>query len=299
MKITVEKKKKSVVVLDWGRAPFGVEESACRGKAFIPDGFTVETTAARRNWIAKTRVVEDAVQYRFIVKEDPTKFSEWKKSPTGAFKDINERIKNRHYTPGANGALFIGVTYPPIQKEITSRFGRELGLLQASNGKSHRSQRYDEPTEENQPIYGDEDKPRVKSPGPPPMTPEIFNKRTKTMNDVPYCHVVRSAPAQQMFEPAASDSAFFDGAIQDLELFFGKPESSKEAPSLMFAEFEKPMTPQPSKIGFSLDCTLPLPSIGLSPAPMQIVEHKNVFVEKSLADEKDMFCSTQPLDLGI
>jgi len=130
MEITVQKKKKSVVVLDWGNAPFGVE-SNLRGKVYIPSGFKVETVAARKVWVGTTRVADGMTQYRFHLKDDPKKCSDWKKSSSGAFRQVNERVKNVHFKRGTNGALIMGVTYPPLQTEILNRFG--IKLLEAAS----------------------------------------------------------------------------------------------------------------------------------------------------------------------
>jgi hypothetical protein len=126
MEVTVQKKKKAVLVLNWGSAPFGIEESSCRGKAYIPTNFEVETVAARRVWIARTRVNDGMVQYQFEPKGEPNKSSGWKKSPSGAFCEVNGIVHNKYYKQGSNGALIIGVTYPSLQEEILARFGKEL-----------------------------------------------------------------------------------------------------------------------------------------------------------------------------
>jgi len=125
MKITVEKKKKSVVVVDFGHAPFAVIEKHNR-KVYIPDGFTVETFCFTRMWIGQTSVRDNVVQYQFFLKSEPHKTSGWQKSASAALALANERVKNKHFTPGSNGALVIGVTYPNLQDEIIKRFGSRL-----------------------------------------------------------------------------------------------------------------------------------------------------------------------------
>jgi hypothetical protein len=125
MKITVEKKKKSVIVVDWGHAPFAIQEKQGR-RVYIPDGFTVESFCFNRLWIGQTSVRGDAIQYQFFLKNEPHKTSGWQKSASAALAVANDRIKNRFYKPGSNGALVIGVTYPNLQEEITRRFGSSL-----------------------------------------------------------------------------------------------------------------------------------------------------------------------------
>jgi len=128
MKVTVEKKKKSVVVVDFGHAPFLLIEKPNRRKIYIPDGFTVECFCFHKIFIGQTSVQNESVQYQFFLKSDPTKTSGWQKSPSGALKTVNERIKNRFYIDGSNGALVIGVTYPNLQTEIVKRFGKQLEM---------------------------------------------------------------------------------------------------------------------------------------------------------------------------
>jgi hypothetical protein len=149
MKVTVEKKKKSVVVLDWGHAPFAVQEKQGR-RVYIPDGFTVETFCFNKSWIGQTSVRGDVLQYQFFLKSEPHKSSGWQKSASAALAVANERIKNRFYKPGSNGALVIGVTYPNLQDEITRRFGSKLD----KSGQS--SEEEDEEDEQEEAMEDDE-----------------------------------------------------------------------------------------------------------------------------------------------
>jgi hypothetical protein len=157
MKITVEKKKKSVIVVDWGHAPFAVQEKQGR-RVYIPDGFTVESFCFNRLWIGQTSVRGDTIQYQFFLKSEPCKTSGWQKSASAALAVANDRLKNRFYKPGSNGALVIGVTYPNLQEEIVRRFGSQLNKAEDRDDEAEDEEEMDQEDAQEQFAF-DEDQP--------------------------------------------------------------------------------------------------------------------------------------------
>ena len=125
MKITAVKGKSSVLVLNWGGAPFAKEVTK-RGIAIVPSGFKVEVKSDSKVWFAETRVERNLPYYQFSLKEDPTLCSDWRDNPTAAYKEASERCGNDKFSKGSNGRLIIGVTYDNLQKQILSRLQEEL-----------------------------------------------------------------------------------------------------------------------------------------------------------------------------
>lgn len=117
--ITVEQGKKEVTVLSYGTAPYVVDG---RGR-IIPDGFQVETFVYGLWFIASTKVEGDKAMYEFALKDDTTKSSGWRKSPTGALDTVQALIGNTRHHKGINGQLMIGVTYPSLQVGIRKALG--------------------------------------------------------------------------------------------------------------------------------------------------------------------------------
>jgi len=129
MKVCVEKQRKMVKILDFGQAPFAIERTK-RGTAYIPDNFVVETKGCGHLWIAKTRVLDGIAEYCFSLKDDALRStSDWLRSPTAAFRQANEKLRNLRYRTGTNGAVFIGITYTSIQKLIQERFSMDLAAM--------------------------------------------------------------------------------------------------------------------------------------------------------------------------
>ena len=126
MKVSVQKGRKQIRVLNWGQAPFAVEQTK-RGTAYIPHGFTAETFADKKIWIGRTRVLDASAEYQFSLKGDPARStSDWCRTPSAAYQQANERMRNLRYRKGSNGAVILGCTYPETQKEIFSRLHDEL-----------------------------------------------------------------------------------------------------------------------------------------------------------------------------
>lgn len=133
MKITVENKRKSVVVLDFGSSPFSIDAD---GK-IVPHGFTVRTKVNKKSWLAMTRVLapDFIAEYRFICEDNPIDGTgDWFTTPTAAFHDVNgpKKLNDLRFHVGTNGALLIGVKYPRLQEEIANRFRDQLVDFQSS-----------------------------------------------------------------------------------------------------------------------------------------------------------------------
>jgi len=123
MKISVCKKRKAIIVTNFGHYPFARVEDRHHGICFVPDGFQIEFFSHKMNWIGNIRVKKNEVEYQCISKRNPSKCSSgFHDNPSAAYREANELENNSHYKKSSNGALLFGVTYPNVQNEIRTRF---------------------------------------------------------------------------------------------------------------------------------------------------------------------------------
>ena len=123
------KGKASPTVLNWGGPPFALRKTK-RGLAYIPNGFKLEVKRDKMVWIGEimvkdidaTNLANNEVLFRFYLKSDPSKLSDWHVNPTAAYKDVSNIVNNTHFNKGSNGQLLIGITYGEFQKIICETF---------------------------------------------------------------------------------------------------------------------------------------------------------------------------------
>lgn len=142
-KITVASKKGCVFLKSLGRAPFAVMETK-RGPAVVPDGFRVSTYSDKEWWFAETSVKEvdgvNTVFYQFTSQRNTAIKSDWKDTPTEAYKEVNDRL-NTGFKGGGNGQLIIGCSYPSLQERILERFPEAAQYLEPSSRRRERKKR--------------------------------------------------------------------------------------------------------------------------------------------------------------
>ena len=131
MKVTVQKGKGAVTVLNWGGPPFiRLEETKKKQHHvyYIPNGFTVLTTADYRHWVGESRTLSGVAEFSFQLygKETPREKLCWATAPSNAYHLANTMVRNRRYTKGNNGRLILGLFYEPIQKRLRNIFGDQM-----------------------------------------------------------------------------------------------------------------------------------------------------------------------------
>ena len=131
MKVTVQKGKGAVTVLNWGSPPFiRLEETKKKQHHvyYIPNGFTVLTIADYRHWIGESRTLSGVAEFSFQLhgKETPREKLCWSTAPSNAYHLANIMVRNRKYTKGNNGRLILGLFYEPIQKRLRNIFGDQM-----------------------------------------------------------------------------------------------------------------------------------------------------------------------------
>jgi hypothetical protein len=137
MKVTVEKGRKAIVILNFGSNPYVDMHTGL----VYPDKFQVRSKTLGLHWLAETRVIAASpfVQYRFTCEKLPEKGTgDWADSPTGAFKDAAwTKLRLKSYIhPQQNGAILIGVSYPNVQELLREKFD---GWLRAPTFRTARS----------------------------------------------------------------------------------------------------------------------------------------------------------------
>jgi hypothetical protein len=145
-KVTVACKKGCVFLQDVGSAPFALVETK-RGSAIVTHGYRAVAYSDGEYWIGETRIVQDdtsndwkknKVLYRFTSQRDKNIASEWRTTPTEAYKECNDRL-HTGFKGAGNGQLIIGVTYPTLQQKIASKFPEVQEIVNSST--SARDQR--------------------------------------------------------------------------------------------------------------------------------------------------------------
>ena len=131
MKVTVQKGKGAVTVLNWGGPPFIRLEETKKNQHhvyYIPNGFTVLTIADYRHWIGESRTLSGVAEFSFQLygKETPREKLCWSTAPSNAYHLANIMVRNRKYTKGNNGRLILGLFYEPIQKRLRNIFGDQM-----------------------------------------------------------------------------------------------------------------------------------------------------------------------------
>jgi hypothetical protein len=187
MKITVVKGRKEVQVNSWGSLPLA--KATVEGRVvYIPNGFEVETFSHKKYWLARTRVTASGqAEYQFVYRDYPRDgTSDWKPSPTAAYREANQRLSNLRYTEGSNGAIIIGVTYPNLQEIICNRFAdairrKTYGEEEAQDDYSESNHTPDPTIHTYPPILSNPTDPSIHAPEPI-SSPSYQQQQTSTMN---------------------------------------------------------------------------------------------------------------------
>ena len=136
IKITVQKNKACVTVVNWGHGPFAYERVKGGDLACIPCEFKVETKSDGEYWIGETLVDEDnEIFYRFLLKRNPLIKSHWHSLPTPAYKEALGLLDpSKKAVKGSNGKLILGVHYPNVQVYLRNYFQHEQGIVLKTSG---------------------------------------------------------------------------------------------------------------------------------------------------------------------
>jgi len=105
-------------VLDWGHAPFAVEDVPGRDQIIFSDGFTLEFEGKTNKWMLFVRIVNRIPEYRCSSIDDENS-SDWHRSYAVAFKEANELAGSDDH----EGSFIMGIKHPLLQDGIRSRFG--------------------------------------------------------------------------------------------------------------------------------------------------------------------------------
>ena len=138
IKITVQKNKACVTVVNWGHGPFAYEKIKDGDLACIPSEFKVETKSDGEYWIGETLVDKDEEPfYRFSLKRDLSIKSHWHTLPTTAYIEALGLLDpSKKNMKGANGKLILGVHYSTVQVYLRNYFQQEQGIaLKTLNDK--------------------------------------------------------------------------------------------------------------------------------------------------------------------
>jgi len=145
-KISVATKKGCVFLTHLGQAPFALVETK-RGPAVIPDKYEVTSFSDGEYWIGQAKVELEINQslaratYRFSLSRNREVFSDWKETPTEAYKQCQERLHRKPFLGGGNGQLILGVTYPSLQSRIFATFPEAETLLRSAYSPSRKVRR--------------------------------------------------------------------------------------------------------------------------------------------------------------
>ena len=119
-RITVQKGRGCIEVLNWGEQPFGFEQVTSNGQiARIPNKFKSLSQSDGEIWIGETFVSSHDLQvsYKFTLKRDPAIQSTWQPNPTAAYREAYFLLKKKT-SKGINGRLILGVHYPAVQSRM-------------------------------------------------------------------------------------------------------------------------------------------------------------------------------------
>ncbi|KAH9253945.1 hypothetical protein BASA81_008069 [Batrachochytrium salamandrivorans] len=125
-KICVCKKRKQIIVLDWGQEPFHRHA----GKdSWVPHGFSAHTVLLNTKFTANTRVVGSEALYQFTTEEVAGDFC---KTPTNALQNVADKLGEaflKKFRRGTNGSLHIGVFGDAVQRAIRTIHEHSLPSL--------------------------------------------------------------------------------------------------------------------------------------------------------------------------
>jgi len=133
--VTIPKRKEAVTVLKWGTIPIRIERTSQK-TAVIPNGFESESNFNGEVWIGQVRVLpSSSVQYRFYLKADPSKVSDWHRTAVKAYRDAESKLdpvsKERlDSIKRINARKILGLTYESVQSRIRTIFNEEIAELE-------------------------------------------------------------------------------------------------------------------------------------------------------------------------
>jgi len=122
--VCVAKKRAVVTVRNFGAAPYFTDKAG----VIVPNGYLVEKFRDGILWYGQTKVENDTAWYKFSSKDIPSLVSEWKETPTEAYKEVAMKIKKRDtkWIKGVNGRIVIGVHSDNVQKLLKANRVEEL-----------------------------------------------------------------------------------------------------------------------------------------------------------------------------
>lgn len=117
-RMCVSKKRKQIIVLDWGQAPFHYSASK---RAWVPNGFSASTMLLNTKFTANTRVDDYGnAMYQFRTDSVVGGFC---RTPTSALQNVADKLGEgflKNFRRGTNGTLHIGVFGKDVQRAIRS-----------------------------------------------------------------------------------------------------------------------------------------------------------------------------------